>query len=177
LVLNYLSNISGRIEEVSESSIRAQQHLQGLIPGSSSGSAGAVYTKILNQFTSTSGIASMDQRRVQEDREEEMVDDNFLTTQHLAMRLDSHSTTLNFTLETLSQHRALISQLQDEVDFLRRQGERLEEEHGTRAQEVAGQSRSEECESRDVPILPDLNVALDMPPEEAPAQAPEEKKQ
>jgi hypothetical protein len=33
----------------------------------------------------------MDQRRIQEDREEEEVGDNFLTTQHLAMRLDAHS--------------------------------------------------------------------------------------
>jgi hypothetical protein len=55
-----------------------------------------------------------------------MVDNNFITTQHLAMRLDSHSTTLRFMMENLSQHRALISQLQDEVDFLRRQGERIE---------------------------------------------------
>jgi len=68
-----------------------------------------------------------------------MVGDNFLTTQHLAMFLDSHSTTLNFTLETLSQHRALINQLQDEVEFLRSKGERLEKEQGTRAQEVVGQ--------------------------------------
>jgi hypothetical protein len=57
-----------------------------------------------------------------------MVGDKFLTTQHLAMRLDSHSATLNFTLETLSNHRALIRQLQDEVDFLRSQGERLEKD-------------------------------------------------
>jgi hypothetical protein len=135
------------------------------------------YTKNLKKFTSVSGIARMEQRPGQDDREEEMVDDNFITTQHLAMRLDSHNTTLSFTMETLSQHRALISQLQDEVDFLRRQGERLEELHGTRTQDVAGQSQSEECGSRDVPVLPDLNVALDMPPEEAPAQAPEEKKQ
>jgi hypothetical protein len=175
LVLNCLGKISGRIEAVSESSIRAQQNLQGHRPGSSSGSTGAIYTKILKHSKSARGIASMEQRRGQDDREEEMVDDNFLTTQHLAMRLDAHSTTLNFTLETLSQHRALINQLQDEVDFLRRQGERHEESHGNRAQDIAGQSRSEEGESRDVSILPDLNVALDMPPEEAPAQAPEEK--
>jgi hypothetical protein len=97
----------------------------------------------------------MEQRRAQEDREEETVGDNFLTTQHLAMRLDSHSATLNFTLETLSHHRAMISQLQDEVDYLRSQGERLEKEQGTRAQEVEGQSSSEEGENREAPILPD----------------------
>jgi hypothetical protein len=55
----------------------------------------------------------MDQRPGQENQEEEMVDDNFITTQHLALRLDSHGTTLSFTMETLSQHRALINQLQD----------------------------------------------------------------
>jgi hypothetical protein len=30
----------------------------------------------------------MEQRPGQDDREEEMVDDNFITTQHLAMRMD-----------------------------------------------------------------------------------------
>ena len=45
------------------------------------------------------------------EREEEVVGDNFHTTQYLALRLDSHNATLNFTLETLSNHRALINQL------------------------------------------------------------------
>jgi hypothetical protein len=74
------------------------------------------------------------------ERDEEMVDENFHTTQQLAMRLDSHSATLNFTLETLSSHRAMISQLQDEVEYLRSQGERLEKDKENRAQDVEGQS-------------------------------------
>jgi hypothetical protein len=45
-------------------------------------------------------------------------------------------------METLSQHRALINQLQDEVDFLRRQGERLEELHGTRAHDSADKAKA-----------------------------------
>jgi hypothetical protein len=80
------------------------------------------------------------------------------------MRLDSHSTTLNFTLETLSNHRALISQLQDEVDFLRSQGENLEKEKGNRVQEVEGQSSSfegDEGENRAALTLPDLNIPLE----------------
>jgi hypothetical protein len=83
----------------------------------------------------------MDQRRIQEDRKEEEVGENFLTTQHLALRLDAHRTTMNFTLETLSQHRAMIIQLQDEVDYLRSQGERLEKAQGSRAQVEIGQSK------------------------------------
>ena len=102
------------------------------------------------------------------------MDANFITTQHLAMRLDSHNTTLSFMMETMSQHRALINRLQDEVDFLRRQGERLEELHGTRAQDSTDQSQSEECRSRVVSVLTYMNVTLDMPPEEA--QSPEDKK-
>jgi hypothetical protein len=39
----------------------------------------------------------------------------------LAIRVNSLSSTMTFTLDTLSQHRALISQLQDEVDFLHHQ--------------------------------------------------------
>jgi len=82
------------------------------------------------------------------------------------MHLDSHSATLNFTLETLSNHRAMISQLQDELDFLRSQGESLEKDKGIRAQEVEGQRSSKEGENRASPTLPDLNVALELPTEE-----------
>jgi hypothetical protein len=55
--------------------------------------------------------------------EDELVDDNFTTTHRLSLRIDSHSSTLSFTLDTLAQHMTLIGKLQDEVDFLRRQGE------------------------------------------------------
>jgi hypothetical protein len=110
------------------------------------------------------------------ERDEEMVDENFHTTQQLAMRLDSHSATLNFTLETLSSHRAMISQLQDEVEYLRSQGERLEKDKENRAQDVEGQSSSiagEAGGTRAAPVLPDLNVALEPPAEEIP-QSPTE---
>lgn len=110
------------------------------------------------------------------ERNEEMVDENFHTTQQLAMRLDSHSATLNFTLETLSSHRAMISQLQDEVEYLRSQRERLEKDKENRAQDVEGQSSNIAGEvggTRAAPALPDLNVALEPPTEKIP-QSPTE---
>jgi hypothetical protein len=53
------------------------------------------------------------------------VDDNFTTTQRLSLIIESHNSTLSFTLDMLAQHQTLIGQLQDEVDFLRRQGEAM----------------------------------------------------
>jgi hypothetical protein len=50
----------------------------------------------------------------------ESVEDNFTSTQCLSIKVDSHSSTISFSLDTLAQHRMLIGQLQDEVDFLRR---------------------------------------------------------
>jgi hypothetical protein len=94
------------------------------------------------------------------------VDDNFTTTQQLSLCLDSHSSTLSFTLDTLAQHRTLISQLQDEVEFLRRQGENIETKLEARPPNSPAQSQNEETESRPEPTLPDLNVALEPPPEE-----------
>jgi hypothetical protein len=114
----------------------------------------------------------MAQRPGHERLEEELVEDNFSTTQQLALRLDSHSSTLNFTLETLAQHRSLINQLQDEVDYLRRQGERIEAMHEVRTHNSTEQSQNEETGSRADPVLPDLNVALEPPPEEE--RGPEE---
>jgi len=92
------------------------------------------------------------------------------------MRLDSHNATLNFTLETLSNHRALINQLHDEVDFLRSQGERLEKDKGLKSQEAEGQSSSEEGENRAATTLPDLKFPLESPIEEIPTPTSEEKK-
>jgi hypothetical protein len=56
----------------------------------------------------------------------ESLEDNFTSTQRLSLKVDSHNFTLSFSLETLAQHRVLIGQLQDEVDFLHRQGESLQ---------------------------------------------------
>jgi hypothetical protein len=81
----------------------------------------------------------------------------------MALRLDSHSSTLTFTLDTLAQHRTLINQLQDEVEFLRRQGERMEAKLEARPSNSSVQSQNEETRRREDPILPDLNVALDPP--------------
>jgi hypothetical protein len=71
-------------------------------------------------------IAKMAHHSAHERSEEELVEDNFSTTQQLTLCLDSHSSTLTFTLDTLAQHHTLINQLQDEVKFLRRQGENME---------------------------------------------------
>ena len=106
--------------------------------------------------------------------------DNFLTTQYLVMHLDSHNATLNFTLETLSNHHALISQLQDEVDFLRSQGEKLEKEKGNRVQEVEGQSNKfegDEGENIAALTLPDLNVPLEKHNEDNPRPTTEQMKE
>jgi hypothetical protein len=54
-------------------------------------------------------IAKMAQRSARERSEEELVEDNFSTTQQLALCLDSHSSTLTFTLDTLAQHCTLIN--------------------------------------------------------------------
>jgi hypothetical protein len=114
----------------------------------------------------------MAQRPARERLEDELVEDNFSTTQQLALCLDSHSSTLTFTLDTLAQHRTLINQLQDEVEFLRRQGERMEAMLEARTSNSSAQSQNKETGSRADPILPDLNVALEPPPEED--RAPEE---
>jgi hypothetical protein len=68
----------------------------------------------------------MAHRPTRERLEDELVDDNFSITQKMALRLDSHSCKLTFTLDTLAQHHTLINPLQDEVDFLRHQGECME---------------------------------------------------
>jgi hypothetical protein len=62
----------------------------------------------------------MAQRPARERSEHELVDDNFSTTYQLGLRMNSHSSTLTFTLDTLAQRHTLINQLQDEVEFLRR---------------------------------------------------------
>ena len=52
--------------------------------------------------------------------DEKLVEDNFTFTHQLSLKVDSHSSNLSFSLETLAEHKALIGQLQDKVDFLRR---------------------------------------------------------
>jgi hypothetical protein len=98
--------------------------------------------------------------------EEEMVHDNFTTTQQLSLCLDSHSSTLSLSLDTLAQHHMLISQLQDEFEFLRRQGENIETKLEARPPNSLVQSQNEETESRPESMLPDLNLVLEPPLEE-----------
>jgi hypothetical protein len=84
----------------------------------------------------------MAQRTGHERLEEELMEDNFSTTQQLALWLDSHGSTLNFTLETLAQHRSLINQLQDKVSYIIWQGERIEAMHEVRTHNTARPKRS-----------------------------------
>jgi hypothetical protein len=111
-------------------------------------------------------VANMAQRPARERSKDELVEDNFSTTQQLALRMDSHSSTLTFTLDTPAQHHTLIKQLQDEFDFLRRQGERMKAIMEARPSNSSAQSQNEETRSRVNPIQPDLNVVLEPPPEE-----------
>jgi hypothetical protein len=95
-----------------------------------------------------------------------MVDDNFSTTQQLTLYIESHSSTLTFTMDTLAQHCTLINQLQDEVEFLRRQGEKMESKLEAVPPNSLAQSQNEETRRKEDPMLPDLNVALEPPLEE-----------
>jgi hypothetical protein len=54
------------------------------------------------------------------------VEDNFTTIQRLKIKVNSLTSTVTFSLETMAQHHVLIGQLQDEVDYLRRHGESLQ---------------------------------------------------
>jgi hypothetical protein len=112
----------------------------------------------LQEILIISLLEGMAQQQAREKMEEELVDDNFTTTQQLSLCLDSHGSTLSFTLETLAQHRTLISQLQDEFEFLRRQGETIETKLDARSPNSSVQSQNEETDSRPEPMLPDLNV-------------------
>jgi hypothetical protein len=56
--------------------------------------------------------------QTQAEEVEVSVEDNFTSTQSLSIKVNSHGLTISFTLDTLAQHRMLIGQLQDEVDFL-----------------------------------------------------------
>jgi hypothetical protein len=58
--------------------------------------------------------------------EDELVEDNFTSFQNISLKFDPNNSSLYFSLDTLAQHKVLIGKLQDEVDFLRRQGEALQ---------------------------------------------------
>jgi hypothetical protein len=98
----------------------------------------------------------------------------------LNLRVNSLSSTTTFTLDTLSHHRVLINELQDEVDFLRRQLVSLQEQT-TQRNEEPGNSNSVASpiggEATEVRILPDLNVPVEVDKEqEQPENAPDPKK-
>lgn len=108
------------------------------------------------------------QQQARANLEEELVDDNFTTTQRLSLIIESLSSTLSFTLETLAQHRTLIEQLQDEVNFLHRQREAMKARLNASSPNSSTQSQNEEVGNRlgSSEDLPDLNVALEPPPDE-----------
>jgi hypothetical protein len=97
---------------------------------------------------------------------EESVEDNFTTTQKLSLKVDVHSSTLSFALETLAQHRVLIGQLQDEVDYLCRHGESLQRQLDKR--EIIPEAFAQEKDTREscrhetkrLRMLPDLNLVV-----------------
>ena len=110
------------------------------------------------------------EHQAQANLEDKVVDDNFTTTHRLSLRIDSHNSTLSFTLDTLAQHQTLIGQLQDEVVFLRRQRKamkaRLDVKDTSPSSSI--QSHNEEDDNRpgSNEDLPDLNVTLEPPPDE-----------
>jgi len=57
-------------------------------------------------------------QKYRELEDDELMEDNFTFTHRLSLKVDFHSLTLSFYFETMAQHRALIGQLQDEVNFL-----------------------------------------------------------
>jgi hypothetical protein len=106
----------------------------------------------------------MAQFSTHERQEEELVDENFSTTQQLALHINSHKSTLTFTLDTLSQYHTLINRLQYEVEFLRCQGEHVEAKLEAKPPNSSAQSQNEEIGRKEDPKLPYLNIALEPPP-------------
>jgi hypothetical protein len=135
---------------------------------------------VVPQAPSVSGsiIASLSmahgngQQQARAHMEDKLVDDNFTTTHRLSLRVDSHSLTLSFTLDMLAQHMMLIGKIQDEVDFLRRQGEVMQSRLDVRdtSPNTSVQSHNEEVGSRpgtnEQALLSDLNMALEPPADE-----------
>jgi hypothetical protein len=87
--------------------------------------------------------------------------------QRLQIRVGALSSTVSFVLETLSQHRNLIGQLQDEVYALRSQNEemkfKIEQLEGNHEQSSPAGSSSQESRNESttsVCPLPDLNEPL-----------------
>jgi hypothetical protein len=105
-------------------------------------------------------------QKARELEDDELMEDNFTFTHRLSLKVDSHSSTLSFALETMAQHRALIGQLQDEVDFLRRQGESLQIQLEARASSSESSVQNQEKEEHNRPednvkmMLPNLNVVV-----------------
>jgi hypothetical protein len=116
-------------------------------------------------------VITMEAAREDLTQGEEMVEDNFITIQKLVIKVNALTSTVTFALETLAQHRVLVGQLQDELDFLRRQGESLHQqlEHRKVTYETFSPGMdtgySFKQEAKRLRILSDLNVAV-APPEE-----------
>jgi hypothetical protein len=106
----------------------------------------------------------MDNREWADNVDEELEASNE-ERQRLNLRVNSLSSTTTFTLDTLSQHRVLIRQLQDEVDFSCHQLVSLQEQTTQKNVEpgnsnsIVGSIKGEEAE---VGILPYLNSTVEV---------------
>jgi hypothetical protein len=67
--------------------------------------------------------------------DKEMVDSDFVERQCLAIRVHYLCSTIYFSLDTLAQHRVMMGQLQDEVEFLKSQLESLQLQLAKREEE------------------------------------------
>ena len=81
----------------------------------------------------------------------------------LTLRVNSLSSTTTFTFDTLSQHRSLVNQLQDEVYFLHHKLVSLQEQTTQKNEEPHNSNsvaESTEGKEEKVGILPYLNVLV-----------------
>ena len=70
-------------------------------------------------------LSTMDSMNNELHQDEEMVENEIEERQCLVIRINSLSSTISFTLDTLVQHRVMVGMIQDEVDYLRSQIESL----------------------------------------------------
>jgi hypothetical protein len=89
------------------------------------------------ELDSSSNWLAMENIDKDVNQEVDMEDSEFMECQRLVIMVSALNSTISFSLDTLVQHRVMVGQLQDEVDFLRTQVESLkpqlaqqEEDHG-----------------------------------------------
>jgi hypothetical protein len=69
-------------------------------------------------------VIIMEAERNDQTQDEKVMESNFMEIQRLVIKVNALSSTTSFALETMAQHRVLVGQLQDEIDFLRQLGKR-----------------------------------------------------